>query len=129
MGNALLGIGIIALVVVAAFFVFSGLGSSVTGAVVAEPGAQLQGDVQRVTLSTKDYNYYPQKISVESGKPVEITLDSSVKGCLRSFTIRDLGVVKYSKDPSEKISFTPTKKGSFRFACSMGMGFGTIEVV
>jgi len=128
MGNALLGIGIVAVVVAAAFFVFSSFEPSVTGAIIGEPGAVLDGEIQKVTLSTKDFNYYPSEIAVEADKPVEITLDSSVKGCLRSFTIRELGVVKYSKDPSQKIVFTPTKKGSFAFACSMGMGYGTIVV-
>ena len=126
MNNALTGIGIILIVIVSAFFVFSSLGPSASGAILND-GA-VSGDVQKVTLSIKDFNYYPSKISVQAGKPVELTLDSSVNGCFRSFNIRELGVVKYSKSPSEKIIFTPTKKGSFRFACSMGMGYGTLEV-
>ncbi|MBS3086095.1 cupredoxin domain-containing protein [Candidatus Pacearchaeota archaeon] len=92
------------------------------------PKNVVQGEVQKVVLGTKDYNYYPNTIKVQSGKPVSITLDKSVTGCLRSFTIKDLGVSKYVKTPSETIDFTPTKKGTFRFACSMGMGYGTIIV-
>lgn len=83
---------------------------------------------QEITLSMKNYNYYPNTIKVEAGKLVTITLDNSVKGCYRSFTINDLGVRKYSASPEEKITFTPNKKGTFRFACSMGMGYGTIIV-
>ncbi len=83
---------------------------------------------QEITLSMKNYNYYPNTIEVESGKPVTITLDNSVKGCYRSFTINDLGVRKYSQSPDDKITFTPNKKGTFRFACSMGMGYGTIII-
>jgi hypothetical protein len=59
---------------------------------------------------------------------VEITLDNSVKGCLRSFNIKDLGVQKSSKNSDDKITFTPTKKGTFKFACVMGMGYGNIIV-
>jgi plastocyanin domain-containing protein len=91
-------------------------------------GNTVQGEVQKVTLGTKDYNYYPNTIKVQEGKPVSITLDKSVTGCLRSFTIKDLGVSEYAKTPSETIDFTPTKKGTFRFSCSMGMGYGTIIV-
>ncbi len=125
--NAILGLGIVLIFVVGAYFVFSSLGPSNSGAILNEPGT-VSGDVQKVTLSVKDLNYYPSKITVESGKPVELTLDSSVTGCFRAFTVRELGVVKYSKKPSEKIIFTPTEKGIFRFACSMGMGYGTLEV-
>ena len=58
----------------------------------------------------------------------EITLDKSVSGCYRSFNIRDIGVSQYSKDPSQKITFTPTKPGTYTFACSMGMGYGKLIV-
>jgi P-type Cu+ transporter len=108
----LLGVGI---------FFFTEKGSS------AEVQSQ-KGDVQKITLGMQNYNYYPNTINVKEGQPVEITLDSSVKGCYRSFTIRDLGVVKYSKTEQDTIKFTPNKKGTFRFACSMGMGYGTIVV-
>ncbi len=86
------------------------------------------GDAQKITLSTKNYNYYPNTITVKNGKPVELTLDSSVQGCLRSFNIKDLGVRGYSQSPSQTIDFTPTQKGTFRFTCSMGMGYGNIIV-
>jgi len=83
---------------------------------------------QKISLSIKNYNYYPQTITAKSGMPVEITLEHSVSGCFRSFTIKGLGVSKYSKNPEDKIVFTPQKKGTYRFSCSMGMGFGTIII-
>jgi hypothetical protein len=46
-------------------------------------------NVQRVTLSYKNYNYYPNTIAVNINQPVEITLDDSIRGCFRSFTIKD----------------------------------------
>jgi plastocyanin domain-containing protein len=93
-----------------------------------DTGVISEGSIQKVILGMKNYNYYPNTIKVQAGKPVSITLDSSVAGCLRSFNIKDLGVSKYAKTPSETIDFTPTKKGTFRFACVMGMGYGTIIV-
>ena len=86
------------------------------------------GEVQKITLSLKDYNYYPNTVKVKAGSPVSITLDRSVSGCLRSFTIKELGIFKNSKSPEDTIDFVPEKKGTFRFACSMGMGFGTLIV-
>ncbi len=124
MKNTIL-LAIIGLFVLGGIFLFTKDGSAITENVVNQG---VSGDVQAVTLSEKDLNYYPNTFTVESGKPVELTLDSSVKGCLRSFNIKDLGVSKYAKTPNDKIIFTPTKKGSHTFACSMGMGYGTIIV-
>jgi len=86
------------------------------------------GETQKVVLSMKDLNYYPNEIRVKAGQPVSISLDETVTGCLRSFTIKELGVSKYVRTSQETIDFTPTKKGTFRFACVMGMGYGKIIV-
>ena len=45
-----------------------------------------------------------------------------------TFTIRQLGLAKRLTTPSDTLDFTPTQKGTFRFACSMGMGTGTLIV-
>ena len=122
-------IGAILLVlVIGGFFFFRGGSSVVNGNVVSEGVQIVPGEIQQVVISEKNLNYYPNEIKVKAGQPVSIKLDSSVKGCLRSFNIKDLGVSKYAKTPSETIDFTPTKKGTFRFACSMGMGYGKIIV-
>ena len=109
---------------VAGFFIFSGQANATGNAVNDNSG----GDVQKIVLSLKNYNYYPNTITVKSGEPVRIYLDESVTGCLRSFTIRDFGVAKYLQSPSDYVEFTPNKKGNFRFACAMGMGTGTLVV-
>ncbi|MBI2042826.1 cupredoxin domain-containing protein [Candidatus Pacearchaeota archaeon] len=88
----------------------------------------IDGEFQKVVLSMKNLNYYPNTIKVKANQPVEITLDDSVRGCLRSFYVKDFGVNKYSRTSNDKITFTPNKKGTFRFACSMGMGTGTLVV-
>ena len=84
-------------------------------------------EVQKINLGFKN-NYYPNIITVEVGRPVEITLDSSVRGCFRSFNIQELRVNYYSSDISDTIKFTPNKKGTFTFKCAMAMGTGTIIV-
>src|SRR3989338_4579515 len=87
------------------------------------------GDVQKVVIGMKSGNYYPQEIRVKVNQPVEIYLDGSVGGCLRDFTIRDFEIHQYLQTPQDKITFTPTKTGTFIFACSMGMGTGKLVVV
>ena len=124
MNNKLMLFTLIILIIAGGWFF---IGSSWTvNANVSNDGST--ENVQKVTLSMKNYNYYPNTIKVKAGQPVSITLDESVTGCLRSFNIRDLGVSAISRTPDQTIDFTPTKKGTFRFACSMGMGTGTIIV-
>src|SRR3990167_8685317 len=115
-------------IIVGGIFFFRGGSSTVNGNVVSEGSQALKGEGEKVVISEKNLNYYPNEIKVKAGQPVSISLDSSVTGCLRSFNIKDLGVSKNAKTPSETIDFTPTKKGTFRFACSMGMGYGKIIV-
>ena len=118
-------IGIMILLVGGFIFLGSGKSSSAgnTGSAVIN-----KGEAQKINLGTKNYNYYPDTIKVKAGQPVELTLDESVYGCLRSFTIKDLGIQEYSRSPEEKIEFTPTQKGTFAFSCSMGMGYGKLIV-
>ncbi len=132
MKNSTFVIGIIVMLILAGGFVFakSGNGNTVTGnSIVTDVAPEVvKGEVQKVVLSTKNYNYFPNTVNVKANQAVEITLDKSVTGCLRAFTIKDLGVSQYAKTPNDKIVFTPTQKGNFRFTCSMGMGYGTLVV-
>lgn len=117
---------IIGILVVAGAILFFNVGSATNGN--GAPKGIIGGNAQQVTLGMKNGNYFPDLITVKANQPVELTLDSSVVGCFRAFTIRELGLADLSKSPSDTIVFTPTKTGTFRFACSMGMGFGTIIV-
>ena len=117
-------LGTIILLVIAGSFMLKTISSS-TGNLVE---LKSNGEAQKIVIGVKDYNYYPNTIKVKVGIPVSISLDKSVYGCLRSFTIRDFGISKYLKTPEDTIEFTPTKKGTFKFACSMGMGTGTLIV-
>ena len=127
MKNTTIFFAILAMVFLLGGFVFVNSQGSVTGNVIQNPDI-LQGEIQKVVLSVKDYNYYPREVRVKYGAPVEIRLDESVKGCLRSFTIKDFGVSGYLKTPEDKLTFTPNKKGTFTFACAMGMGYGKLIV-
>ena len=87
------------------------------------------GDVQRVELGVKDYNYYPNVINLKYNVPAEIIVDTSkVRGCLQSIVIPGFNVRKYVTPSDNVIRFLPNKKGEFGFSCSMGMGFGKIIV-
>jgi len=116
-------IGIIFLIVIAGFFFLSG--ESASANLIKENSG---GDVQEIVIGMKDYNYYPNTIKVKLGMRVSITLDETVSGCFRDFTIRDFGIHEYLRTPKDNVEFTPTKKGTYTFACSMGMGTGNLIV-
>ncbi|MEK6918828.1 MAG: cupredoxin domain-containing protein [Nanoarchaeota archaeon] len=113
------------LIVVIAIVFFVKSNSSDSG---GSDNGTIDSNAQKVVISYKNYNYYPNTIRVKMGLPVSITLDSSVSGCFRSFVIPDFGVDELSSSPSDTINFTPDKKGSFTFRCGMGMGTGTLIV-
>ncbi len=90
---------------------------------------KFNGEVQRVDLTVKDYNYYPQVINLKYNVPTEIIVDASkVKGCFQSIVIPDFNVRKYVRPGDNAIKFVPDKKGTFSYSCSMGMGYGKIVV-
>ena len=126
MKNTLVIFLISILVIGGGLFVFVG-GSKTNGNTNTLPDAN-SGDTQKITLSEKNFNYYPETVTVKAGQPVEITLDSNVKGCLRSLAIPQLGVSKYLRSAADKLLFTPPKQGTFTIQCSMGMGFGKLIV-
>lgn len=84
------------------------------------------GEIQKVIISmNNNWEYSPNVIRVKAGVPVELSLDSSVKGCFRDLIIPELKLKKYLVSPSDTLVFTP-EKGSYVFACSMYMGKGKI---
>lgn len=115
---------IIALLV--GFGIFMVKDSGANGNVIE--GNSGSGEIQEVVLGFKNYNYYPNTVTVKVNQPVRIYLDKSVYGCFRSFTIRDFGISKYLQSEKDYVEFTPTKPGKYQFSCSMGMGTGTLIV-
>jgi plastocyanin domain-containing protein len=102
-----------------------GNNNSESGVVV---NAQDEGEYQKIVIGMKNYNYYPNTITVNAGKAVRIYLDGSVGGCFRDFTIREFGIQEYLITPEDYVEFTPDKRGTYTFACSMGMGSGKLIV-
>jgi plastocyanin domain-containing protein len=127
MKNTTILAGVIVAMIIVAAVVFTNSKSPTDKVIVDNPDV-VPGETQKVVISEKDFNYYPSEIRVKVNQPVEITLDNRVKGCLRAFTIKELGISKYLSTPNDAITFTPAKKGKYKFACSMGMGYGTLIV-
>ena len=88
--------------------------------------------VQEITTTVMGYNYVPNSFTVKVGVPVKWTVNGqSAAGCAHSLLAPEFGVQKtLSSSAPTVIEFTPIKKGTFQYSCSMGMaGPGTINVI
>jgi plastocyanin len=89
-------------------------------------------DVQKVEIIVDSYSFKPDTITVEAGKPVEITLRSVASMISHNFTIDDpesgLYVVQEVKGGRDAtVTFTLEKPGTYKFYCSKKNIFGSHE--
>ena len=87
--------------------------------VVVQPSAD---GVQRLDVTVDSYSFTPSHIIVTVDKPVELTLKSVSKITPHNFTLKypEAGLdVHQNISPGKevKVSFTPTKTGSYQFYC------------
>ena len=126
--STLYGVGIFVLIILGGLFFIKG--GQTNGSVVANPidGQVIQGQLQKIVLSQEGFNY--KDAGAKAGKPISISADSSVRGCLRSvaFNINGQKYVKYLKTPEESLELPALSRGSYTFSCSMGMGYGKLIV-
>ena len=117
--------GIILLILAGSFFMLKNKDIGVGENIINKNS---DSNVQKLIIGMKNYNYYPNNVKVKAGIPVSISLDESVFGCFRDFTIREFGIRKYLRTAKDTVDFIPTKPGKYTFACGMGMGVGTLIV-
>jgi uncharacterized protein len=132
------GVIVIALAIISipsALTLYSAGGSSVVSQSVttsAVPEPIVTGGIQEITTTVKGFDYSPDVLTVKAGIPVKWTVNGQgATGCAKSFVAPAFGVRKVlSSTAPTIIEFTPTKKGAYKFTCSMGMaGPGTINVI
>ena len=103
-------------------------GKNGTANAVLDGSQVIQGQMQKVVLSQEGLNY--KDAVVEEGKPISLSADSSVGGCLRSvvFNLNGKKYSKYLRNPEDTLKLPALSKGTYNFACSMGMGYGKLIV-
>ncbi len=87
------------------------------------------GGSQEVNI-TVEGGYSPSVVRAKQGQPLRLIFDRREKSpCSDEVVISEFGVRRFLK-PFEKtvIDFTPTKTGTFEFACGMSMLRGQIQV-
>jgi hypothetical protein len=116
------------MVIIVGGFVFVNGKNGTTTNVVSNSEQVIQGQMQQVVLSQDGYNY--KDATVQAGKPISISADSSVGGCLRSavFNIDGKKYSKYLRTTEDTLELPALTKGTYPFSCSMGMGFGKLIV-
>ena len=124
--STMYGIGIFLVIIMGGLFFIKG--NSVNGNVVAQNPTVLQGEMQKVILSKEGYNY--KEVVAQANKPIAVSADNSVNGCLRSavFTINGKKYSKYLRTPEDILELPALSKGTYSFSCSMGMGYGKLTV-
>jgi plastocyanin domain-containing protein len=123
------GLVIFAIILIGGFMLTkSDASRGMTGNAIAVESQKIQGEMQRVILSQDGYNY--KDATAQAGKPIVISADSSVGGCLRSavFNIDGKKYSKYLRSPEDTLELPALSKGTYTFSCSMGMGFGKLIV-
>jgi sulfite exporter TauE/SafE len=93
--------------------------------------AQEINGVQKINIEVVQRGYSPNYFQVKKGIPVELTLETKgVYSCASSFTFKAFNIYENLKPTDKKtLRFTPKKKGTYTFSCSMGMYSGVMEVI
>lgn len=117
-----IGVLVVGVASIAAYFE-----TSVTGNAVAQVDLQKAEQTAKIIEIGLNRNGYTD-ITVEVNKPVILKNDGSLGGCGLYPVQPELGLAADFSN-TDTYEFTPTKKGSFTYTCSMGMFKGTINVV
>lgn len=118
----------VALVVIA-MAAAAGCGTSGSKIGVREATAHMDTDgVQRVDVNVHSFYFDPNRITVESGKPVDLELHFKPIFTPHNMTCdapeagiqidRSVGIISFNH--TKHVRFTPTKAGEYPFYCGVG---------
>jgi len=87
--------------------------------------------VQEVLIKVVNNGYLPNRVKVKAGTPVVLTLyTENSYSCANFFVFNEFNInMQLSPNDRQSAVFTPNKKGTYLFSCSMGMYTGTLEVI
>ncbi len=86
--------------------------------------------IQKATITIEGGKYNPSVVSVEKGKPVELTFAGGKElGCGGTVVFKSLNMSKdVESGKTVTFNFTPDKEGEIPFTCGMGMYDGKVVV-
>ena len=117
-----------ALVATALMVALAGCGTSGTKIGIREATAHPDSDgIQRVDVNVHSFYFDPNRITVEAGKPVDLTLHFKPLFTPHNMTCeapdagikidKSIGIISF--DHAKHVSFTPTKAGEYQFYCGV----------
>ncbi len=100
------------------------------GASNPAPAAATSGGLQQAMITIDGGKYTPSVVSVERGKPVELTFTGGKElGCGGTVVFKSLNISKIVESgKSVTVNFTPQEAGEIAFTCGMGMYDGKVIV-
>jgi plastocyanin domain-containing protein len=95
-----------------------------------QPTSTTSDGVQRATITIDGGKYTPSVVSVERGKPVELTfIGGQELGCGGTVVFKSLSQSKdVESGKSVMFAFTPDEAGEIPFTCGMDMYDGKVVV-
>jgi len=96
----------------------------------APSAQQKRGDVQAVTVTLTEKGYQPESFKLRQGVPARVTFVRKVEAtCGSEIVLADYNI-KHELPFNQPVTveFTPSKSGTFKFACGMDMLRGKIIV-
>jgi len=84
--------------------------------------------VQRASITVDSYSFTPNRLIVQAGKPVELTLTSVTTLTPHNFVIKEpaagLSVLQeVGPRATAKVTFTPTQPGNYAYYCDKKLPF------
>jgi len=91
--------------------------------------ASVRAGVQRIAV-TVDGGYEPSEIHVQAGLPVRLDFNRKDRGsCTDEVVLGDFGIRTFlTPGKITPVQFTPSRPGTYDFACGMGMLHGKLIV-
>ncbi len=85
-----------------------------------------QSNVKEFTITAKKFDFSPASITVSEGDTVRLTINNL--DVPHGFSIDELGIKRDIPVGTSTFEFTASKKGNFRFYCSLFCGQGHKEM-
>lgn len=97
----------------------------------AGAGVEIIDGVQNIDIAVLSNGYSPSYVKVKSGTPVRMNLTATGRlGCTSAFVIPQLGVRKrLALGATQPVDIPAQNPGKITWTCSMGMYWGTLEVI
>jgi sulfite exporter TauE/SafE/copper chaperone CopZ len=85
---------------------------------------------QIITITQSARGYSPNKLTVKKDVPVKLLVNATdLYSCSASLVIPEYNIFTSLKMGTNEFEFTPTRVGTAKFSCSMGMYTGVINVI